>query len=86
MNTFSCGLSCTWMPIIDCIFMLLTAYLEMFHWSILRSCLLLGCITNFPNRKLKLTHELMMLIEFTLGKLEVLVVVLIDANRIDNYI
>ena len=33
-TTFSCSLSCTWMTIID-YFMLLTAYLKMFHGSIL---------------------------------------------------
>ena len=37
MNNFSCSLSCTWMTIIHSLFyfMLLAAYLEMFHWSIL---------------------------------------------------
>ena len=38
MNNFSCSLSCTWMTIIDCLFMLLTANLEMFHGSILLNC------------------------------------------------
>ena len=37
MNNFSCSLSCTWMTVID-YFMLLTAYLEMFHWRILLNC------------------------------------------------
>ena len=31
------------MAIIDCLFMLLTAYLEMFHGSILPNCWLPGC-------------------------------------------
>ena len=34
MNNFSCSLSCTWMTMIDC----LTAYLGMFHGSILLNC------------------------------------------------
>ena len=45
MNNFSCSLSCTWMTIIDCPFlMLLAAYLEMFHGSILLNCKVPGCI------------------------------------------
>ena len=37
MNNFSCSLSCTWMTIID-YFMLLAAYREMFHGSIMLNC------------------------------------------------
>ena len=38
MNNFSYSLSCTCMTIIDCLFLLLAAYLEMFHGSVLLNC------------------------------------------------
>ena len=49
MDNSSCSLSCTWMTIIDCLFMLLAAYLEMFHGSILliASCVGLHLNKNF---------------------------------------
>ena len=45
MKNNSCSLPCTWMTIINCLFILLIAYLEMFHGSKLLNCKLLGCTT-----------------------------------------
>ena len=43
MNKLLCSLACTWMTRIDSQFILLAAYLKMFHWNEMLIWWLPGC-------------------------------------------